>query len=75
MIYTKLCTKLPSHVGGFTLCDEEGDYTIFLNARYSYEDNKQTVQHEIEHIRKGDFYSADEADYIEWSRHFDKASL
>lgn len=69
MIFTRLHTKLPSGVGGFTLCDADGDYTIFLNARDTCERNKQTVQHEMEHINNGDFYSTDEADYIEWERH------
>lgn len=69
MIFTRLNTDLPSGVGGFTMRDAEGDYTIFLNARQSYDGNKKTVAHEMEHITSGDFYSTDEADYIEWKRH------
>lgn len=69
MIYTRLSTNLPSGVGGFTLLDAEGDYTIFLNAHDSSEHNKKTVEHEMEHIKHGDFYNTGEADYIEWKRH------
>ena len=69
MIFTRLHTNLPSGVGGFTLCDANGDYTIFLNAHDSREHNEKTVEHEMEHIENGDFYSTGEADYIEWLRH------
>ena len=69
MIYTRLHDHLPSGVSGFTLRDADGDYTIFLNARDSREHNEKTIEHEMEHIKKGDFYSTDGADYIEWNRH------
>ena len=69
MIYTRLNENLPSGVGGFTLLDANGDYTIFLNAHASREHNVQTVEHEMEHIKKGDFYATDGADYIEYKRH------
>jgi len=69
MIFTRQSDRLPSGVNGLIVHDENDDYTIFLNARQSYDGNKKTVAHEMEHITSGDFYSTDEADYIEWVRH------
>lgn len=35
--------------------NQDGSYTIFLNARYSREYNLRSYQHAIEHINNGDF--------------------
>lgn len=35
--------------------NQDGSYTIFLNARYSHEYNLKSYQHAIEHINNGDF--------------------
>ena len=56
---------LPSGVDGFTLEDDEGDYTVFLNSRQTHEMNKATFRHEIHHIRKNHFRRRIPADRIE----------
>lgn len=61
--------NLPIGVKGFTLADENGDYTIFLNARYTQEMNRKTFRHELKHIKNGDFYRIESADSIETARH------
>jgi hypothetical protein len=68
MIRTVL-DDLPLSVGGFVVEDEAGDYVIVMNARKSWEANRNTYFHELEHIASGDLYAHDEADYIEWVRH------
>lgn len=68
MIYGKLA-DLPYGVGGFTVHDENGDYTIFLNSRDSYERNQEVLQHEMDHIKNRDFESDMLATDIEKARH------
>lgn len=46
---------LPTTTKGLTVLDESGDYNVYLNARLSNEVNKQTLQHEIQHITNNDF--------------------
>ena len=69
MIYTRQAGDLPSGVKGFILHDENDDYTIFLNDRLGRDLNIKTLDHELEHIARGDLYSTDSADYIEMERH------
>lgn len=46
---------LPPTVKGLTVQDESGDYNVYVNARLTYEANRQTLQHEIKHIAGNDF--------------------
>lgn len=46
---------LPIKIKGLTVQDEEGDYNIYLNTRYTFEANQQTLQHEMMHITNHDF--------------------
>ena len=69
MIYTRQAGNLPYGVKGFVIHDENDDYTIFLNDRLGRISNIKTLNHELEHIKNGDFFVADGADYIEWKRH------
>ena len=48
---------LPLGVKGMTVKDEEGDYNIYLNARYSPDIQAIAFRHEVKHIQNGDFYS------------------
>ncbi len=62
---------LPADVGGFVCENEDGEYTILLNARHSRERNMKTMMHELEHIEKGDFEEAavKEIELIRHGRH------
>lgn len=56
--------------------NHDGSYTIFLNARYSYEYMLKSYQHALEHIQNGDF----DKDYgdvqeIEAAAHEEKSIL
>lgn len=49
---------LPARVPGVTVKDSEGDYNIYLNARLADEARVRAYWHEIDHIRRGHFYSS-----------------
>lgn len=47
---------LPYGVKGVTVKDENDDYNIYINSRYSADEQDIAFYHELEHIRRGDFY-------------------
>lgn len=49
---------LPAAVRGVTVKDAEGDYNVYLNARMADEARVLAYRHEIDHIRRGHFYSS-----------------
>lgn len=67
MIKTVLL-DLPCSVGAFTV-ERDGFYTIVINSRSSYEQQRRSAQHEREHIARGDFDRNMVADVIEGLRH------
>ena len=67
-IYTTLY-DLPTSIRGFTVRDRNGDYNICLNARISYEDRLEAYEHELKHIKHGDFQRSASADLIEIFAH------
>lgn len=67
MIRTQLIdfkNSIPSTV----VPNEDGSYTIFLNARLSFEKQREVFLHELEHIHNHDFEKYD-ADIIEEKTH------
>lgn len=59
---------LPIAIKGFTIqCDDI--YTIVLNSRLSYRQNRETVKHELKHITEDDFYSESDIQELETCRH------
>jgi hypothetical protein len=60
---------LPHGIRGFTRKNEDGSYTMLINARLSSEMQIQTYDHEIQHIDCGDYDSAKEVDELEFNRH------
>ena len=48
---------LPYGVDGMTVKDSNDDYNIYLNARLSGDAQALAFRHEIEHIKRGDFWS------------------
>lgn len=49
---------LPMAVKGVTIPDDEGDYTVFVNANLCSECRNQTLQHELRHIQMNHFGDA-----------------
>lgn len=60
---------MPTTVKGFTVQFDDLSFGVFLNCCLSYEQNRETFIHELNHIRSGDFDSTCSADYIENLRH------
>ena len=50
-VYFPVCS-----CGGVILLNEDGTYTILLNSRLSRQQNKDSLIHELNHIKNGDFY-------------------
>lgn len=64
---------LPPKVKGMVVktFDEEDCYTIVLNSRLSAEQNRETYEHEMKHLREKDFEKEGlSVGEIEWQRHF-----
>lgn len=68
MTYTKMIDFPTTKVSACTVREPECDL-IFLNARCSREKNRQSYEHEIEHIVNDDLYREEEATLIEARAH------
>lgn len=44
---------LPVSVRGSVQPDENGDYTVFINSRYNYDQCKDIFNHEVRHLLLG----------------------
>lgn len=55
----------PYCVWGFSLPDSDGIYNIYINYKVPRDRVKEVIEHELEHIRNGDFYRCDPAHAIE----------
>lgn len=60
--------NLPCSIRGFTKKRLE-DFTIVLNARLSREQNEQTLQHELDHIKNDDLYREVDIQELEYIAH------
>ena len=54
--YIVRIVRLPMHIHGFTMPDENGDYNIYLNDRLSDAELVRAYDHEVKHIEAGHFY-------------------
>ena len=50
--YRVTIAKLPTSVRGFVFIEEDGVPRIVLNANLTREQNRRTLDHEVEHIEK-----------------------
>lgn len=57
---------MPVTVKAYTVPNNDGTYTIFINSRLSSEQQKESYSHEVEHILSDDFeaINADDAELI-----------
>ena len=63
---------MPVSVKGFvikTFDDGDDYYTVVLNPKYNWEQQRETYKHEIAHVRSGDLDADMSADAIEMLRH------
>lgn len=47
----------PTHLGGAVVTSEDGFYNVYLNARCSWEKQREAFLHEMQHITRDDFYN------------------
>ncbi len=68
--YITIFRNLPYKINGFIIYDAEDDYyTIVLNSRSSYEQNRKTFEHEIQHILNNDFSNYRDVNLLEAVMH------
>lgn len=68
--YITIFRNLPYKINGFIIYDAEDDYyTIVLNSRSSYEQNRKTFEHEIQHILNNDFSNYRDVNLLEAIMH------
>lgn len=46
---------LPLRVHGLTVLDENGLYNVYINSNQTEDIQRAAYEHELEHIRRGDF--------------------
>lgn len=51
--------------GGALLLNDDGTYTVLLNARLSRRQNEESMAHELRHIQRGDLFSTAPVKVIE----------
>lgn len=61
--------NLPPKIKGFTVHNDDDTYTVCLNARYTMEAQRETMLHELKHIRGGDFDRLSDVNTLEVLRH------
>lgn len=68
--YITVFENLPYKVKGFIMYNSSDDiYTIVLNSRSGHEKNKETFEHELQHIQNKDFSKYREVGILEAVRH------
>ena len=54
---------------GMTIKNDDGSYTILINAALSAQMQCETYDHEMEHINNGDYDQIYDVSTLEWLRH------
>lgn len=67
-VFVKLI-ELPNTIRSFVVLNKDQSYTIVLNSKLSHEQNLISYQHEIEHIKNGDYEKKYSVDMIELFAH------
>lgn len=60
---------MPVSIRGFTICNSDDSFTIFINARLSSEMQIQAYDHEISHINNKDYNHFYDINILETLRH------
>lgn len=60
---------LPYHVHGFTMPNDDGTYSVYINSLLSPRAQRAALEHELRHIQNGDLYSAESVATIESRMH------
>ena len=57
--------NLPLLIKGVTIPCNDGTYNIYINAAYSYDEQKEILNHELKHIKNFDFDNFEDIKFIE----------
>lgn len=49
--------ELPAAVRGVTLPNDDGTFSIYINALYNDDIRRKTLEHELEHLARDHFYT------------------
>lgn len=69
MEYLTIFKDLPTQIKALTIKNRDGGYTIILNSRLNYEQNRKSYLHELKHICNGDCDKCCDIDTIELKAH------
>lgn len=64
---------MPGAIKAYTACNADGTFTIVLNSRLTHEQHLISYQHELEHIKSGDYDKKCSVDLIEINAHIKNA--
>ena len=67
-VFVKLI-ELPTTVRSFVVVNKDQTYTILLNCKLSHEQNLISYEHELNHIKNGDYEKQCSANMIELIAH------
>ncbi len=56
---------LPLGVWGFVSPNEDGTFSVFLNARATREKNRASMRHELRHLERDDLYGEKPIEEVE----------
>lgn len=56
---------LPAQIGGMVTPNEDGTFSVYLNARNTAERMAKSCDHEVGHIENDDFYSVKSIEEVE----------
>ena len=57
-VIVRYLDRMPTRVGGVTVMDENGDYNVYLNSKWGYNGQMESMEHEEQHIEGEDFTNA-----------------
>lgn len=63
--YVVRVIDFPVPIGGMVIPNDDGTYSIYLNARTSWELQRRAFRHELKHIQNNDFYNGKSIEEIE----------
>ncbi|MGE4272104.1 MAG: hypothetical protein AB7E31_04440 [Desulfitobacterium sp.] len=61
--------ELPCRIKAVSLKNDDDSYTVILNSKLSAEQQKDSFQHELDHIENDDFCTDSDVDEIEHLAH------
>lgn len=68
--YVVRFVDLPPSIGGVITPNDDGTFSIYINARHSVDRQLAAFKHEVNHIAQNDFYNGKSIQEIEAKRRF-----